>query len=278
MAKKEEIQQVQVQTPVAEIKSFSEKLLAAYSDLSYIQKTGFNKAQNYKFLKSEDVLKAVNATLLKNRLILSKVDFEPVQVSVAQQPLTDSQKNIVYSPKGDIVFKNQNLVTLKAHLEIADADSDNTIRASGVGQGIDPTDKASAKAMTIALKYALTSLFLIASGDDPESDEQSDKDASAGDYQKAKPAAQPSTTTQSQPGKVCTENAKHGNMKLIPSGIYKDSHPKAGQKYNAFYACQTQGCRGRAFSESPKSTPVPPPPPVQQAQPEIKGGDDETPF
>jgi hypothetical protein len=268
----------------AEIQSFSDKLLAVYKKISYIQKTGHNKAQNYSFLRSSDVIMAVNEALRESRLLLKSVDYDVISAQPVQQAAVDSQKNLIFSPKGDQVVKFQNLVTLKVNIEICDADGASSVRATGIGQGIDPTDKASAKAMTIALKYALTSAFLIATGDDPEADESADKDASAGDYQRgraAAPAAQASTGA-SATGKTCSADAAHGNMKLIPSGIYKDGHAKAGQTYNAFYACQVKGCSGRAFADKPKTTPVPAQPapapaPKKQAEPP-KGGDDDTPF
>src|SRR5690606_34885912 len=55
-------------------------------------------------------------------------------------------------------------------LRIVDTESAEEIQVSGLGQGSDKGDKAVMKAVTAAVKYALSTGFLISWGDDPEAD------------------------------------------------------------------------------------------------------------
>jgi hypothetical protein len=68
---------------------------------------------------------------------------------------------------------------------------------TGVGAGTDSSDKAPMKACAAALKYALTSGFLIATGDDPEDD---------GEDETPEPKKRPAARAEKQP----TEAAEGG--------------------------------------------------------------------
>lgn len=116
-------------------------------DLQYIQKGGWNDHFKYAFVQEADVKAAVSKALRAHGLFLSSVE---------------------YTPLGECTGK---AATLRCEVTITDGQNTETwVRYQGVGAGTDSSDKAPMKACAASLKYALTSGFLIATGDDPEED------------------------------------------------------------------------------------------------------------
>jgi hypothetical protein len=130
--------------------TFAEKLLSVMADVSYLQKKGKNEHFKYSFVQEAQVKEAVSAALRKHGLFLDEV---------------------TYAPLGDAAGK---ACTLVCQVVISD-DEGRKVRYCGVGAGTDSGDKAPMKACAAALKYALTSGFLIATGDDPEADAKTDE-------------------------------------------------------------------------------------------------------
>jgi len=138
-----------VATKKPQTKTFGEKLLACYEDLAYLQKGGVNSHFKYKFVEESAVKRAVNETLRKHGLWLGMA-----QASFVGEP----------TPKE---------ACASCYVEVTDGE--NIASGTGLGGGVDSGDKAPMKANAAALKYALTSAFLIATGDDPEADAATDK-------------------------------------------------------------------------------------------------------
>lgn len=69
----------------------------------------------------------------------------------------------------------QKLATVEVTVTLIDAESGETLTLKGLGSGQDPSDKAVAKAQTMALKYAYLASLAIATGDDPEADMHTDE-------------------------------------------------------------------------------------------------------
>lgn len=126
--------------------SFGERLHAAMADLEWIEKKGYNKHFNYAFVQEADVKAAVSKALRAHDLIIGGVEYHSI---------------------GECTGK---AATLRCEVTISDVDRSNHVSYMGVGSGTDSSDKAPMKACAAALKYALTSGFLIATGDDPEED------------------------------------------------------------------------------------------------------------
>lgn len=126
--------------------SFGERLHAAMADLEYLEKKGYNKHFDYHFVQEADVKAAVSKALRAHGLVLS---------------------NVEYTPLGECTGK---AATLRCEVCISDLARTEFVSYAGVGAGTDSSDKAPMKACAAALKYALTSGFLIATGDDPEED------------------------------------------------------------------------------------------------------------
>jgi hypothetical protein len=103
----------------------------------------------------------------KVRAELSRLNvaMTPTQIDVISEGLTPSGK--------------QALLTLRFTWTLIDGDTGETISFQSIGTGADSGDKAAYKAATGALKYALLTVFLIPTGDDPESDSKTDDEVIA---------------------------------------------------------------------------------------------------
>jgi len=126
------------------------KLAEITNAVERIPKNGYNDFHKYYYALESDIKQVVREELAKRNLIL-----------------ISNEKNRTVA---NVQAKNgtQQLVTLEIEFTIYDADSDKSIVFTGFGDGQDSGDKAVYKAKTGAIKYALTSLFLIPTGDDPE--------------------------------------------------------------------------------------------------------------
>lgn len=142
-----------------EAATFGERLKAAMGEVAYLEKGGYNAHFKYSFLQEAAVKRAVSEALRKHGLMVRSVGYKPI---------------------GDCSGK---AACIQCTLTIADTKGTDCVVYEGVGAGADSSDKAPMKAMAAALKYALTSGFLIATGDDPEEDggskESGKKDAPA---------------------------------------------------------------------------------------------------
>lgn len=66
-------------------------------------------------------------------------------------------------------------VTIRTTWTLVDGESGETATIQSIGTGADAGDKASPKAQTNAMKYALLMGFLLSTGDDPETSDSSDR-------------------------------------------------------------------------------------------------------
>jgi hypothetical protein len=127
------------------------KLAAIMGDIDRIPKTGFNKDQNYPYATEKDIKEFLHAALVKHRVVFLMPEMQ----------LLDMKTGLGKSG-------NTILTTIKAKYVFADADSGETVSGECISQGTDSQDKGIYKAITGALKYALTTTFMIPTGDDPE--------------------------------------------------------------------------------------------------------------
>lgn len=137
------------------MKSIHTKLSAILKAVGYIEKTGTNASQGYKYVQAAAV-----ADKIRNEFAERGLTMIPENIEVTESGLTPSGK--------------QALVTLRITWKITDSESGESVTFQSVGSGSDSTDKAVYKAMTGALKYALLLGFLIPTGDDPENEKTGD--------------------------------------------------------------------------------------------------------
>lgn len=142
--------------------SIPTKLAEVMAALGRIEKKGFNKHQNYRFVRESDVVEALVPLLAERHLFLSS---GIVKEKIAPLYQTSS---------GSQMWLTKVWVEFTWH----DGDTGETLGPRVVvGYGADTGDKGVYKAMTGAEKYFLMKTFLISTGDDPESDEKVDKAA-----------------------------------------------------------------------------------------------------
>ena len=135
----------------------TKKFVEVMKECSHVAKNGTNEFHKYKYVTAADVLEKVNASLTKHGL-----------ASVVTPNLLNVQD--VTTAKGNI----ERLATVEVSVMLIDSDSGETLTIKGLGSGQDASDKALAKAQTMALKYCYLSSLAIATGDDPEADSHID--------------------------------------------------------------------------------------------------------
>ena len=145
-------------------KTIPAKLAEVMAALGRIEKKGFNKHQNYRFVRESDVVEALVPLLAERHLFLSSSITKQ-----EMQPLYQTQS-------GMTMWLSEIWIDFTWH----DGESGSSMGPfTSVGFGADTGDKSVYKAITGSEKYFLMKTFLISTGDDPESDEKVDKSAAA---------------------------------------------------------------------------------------------------
>lgn len=132
-----------------------QKLAEIMNDIERIPKRGHNDFHNYDYALEADIKDVVRTELAKRKIMMFSNELSRTTLPVTTK-------------KG----ATEQIVTLEVEYTLIDSESGETIKFVGYGDGQDAGDKAVYKAKTGALKYALTSLFLIPTGDDPEKEGQ----------------------------------------------------------------------------------------------------------
>lgn len=148
-------------TSVVRHDNIHEAFLAIMNEVGYVQKTGFNKAQNYKYAGEAQLIEALRPALLKHQVVcIPSEAAEKVDCFIV-----DGKKTFRTVINYTFVYTH---VPSKTHIQVA-----------AIGEGVDTGDKSAYRAATGALKYALRQPFLIATGDDPEKDDLPAKESVA---------------------------------------------------------------------------------------------------
>lgn len=163
-------------------RSLVRKLAGVMGDVERVPKSGYNDHHRYSYATEADISAAVRKGMSDRGLML----FPDVKKTEWDELPTRNGK--------------MKLCTLTVHFTVEDGDSGETRTFEIIGQGSDNGDKASYKALTGATKYAMLKLFLIPTGDDPEtqtapaSQQQQPKQAAAPKPPEAPKAATPPAT------------------------------------------------------------------------------------
>jgi hypothetical protein len=139
-------------------KTIISKLFELMGKITYIQKDEENKEQKYKYLSYEAVSEKIQAALIELKLI-ALPEFETV-----------SEKE--YATAKGALWK---YIRMKLVLQIVDVETGEFCIAVGEGSGVDPGDKAVAKAQTMAMKNLWCKLLNVPIGTDPEADPATDQ-------------------------------------------------------------------------------------------------------
>ena len=139
------------------MQKIAKKFVEVMRDCSHVAKNGTNDFHKYKYVTAADVLEKVNTSLTKHGI-----------ASVVTPSLLSMQQ--ITTTKGNV----EQLATVEVTVTLIDSESGETLTLKGLGSGQDPSDKAVAKAQTMAIKYAYLYSLAIATGDDPEADRHTD--------------------------------------------------------------------------------------------------------
>lgn len=125
------------------------RLITAMESIGYIQKDGKNTfGQGYKYLSEKAVKEAVQAALVKSKVMPLSIRFEVLEDDVREVPIGKRIQNII---------KLRAVITFPGGYVF-----------EGLGSSADVSDKAMMQAQTTALREAWKNVFVIPSGDDAE--------------------------------------------------------------------------------------------------------------
>lgn len=145
-------------------KTLVTKLAEVMGIMRGVKKEGFNKAQNYRFVRETDVAERASEALAERRVWI-------------HQTVTFSEMTPLYITNSGLQMW---LTHVKMDFRFIDGETGEVTEPQNFeGYGADTGDKGIYKAMTGAEKYFLMKSFLVSTGDDPEADEKVDKAAAA---------------------------------------------------------------------------------------------------
>ena len=142
------------------LSSLYTKLAKASASISTVEKLGENKEQKYLYATDADVMHAVRRACLAAGLFVGM------------------QRAGRICPPDEIVSKHGTKGLREyvlAVVEFTDVETGQSRYVDSIGTGQDYGDKAMAKAITSAVKYALLKGLCLPTGDDPEADEETDR-------------------------------------------------------------------------------------------------------
>src|ERR1035437_4598790 len=127
-----------------------QKLIQVYNEIDHVEKAGRNEKQKYDFVRAADVLRSIRNAFAKFG-IYAETNYDLL-----------GTYDIKTNSGGTM-----HTATVKASIRLLDADSDETLTISGLGDGADSGDKGIFKAQTGATKNALRNGTLLPDVADP---------------------------------------------------------------------------------------------------------------
>lgn len=137
-----------------------EKMIAVMKDVGPIAKAQYNKAQNFKFRGIDDIYNTFHKLFERHEVFLIPVEVENTHLESIQGKDKYGNDRITF----------RSAYTMQYKFMAADG-SFETIKIPG--EGVDFQDKATGKALSNALKYAILQMFMIATDDQKDSDQDS---------------------------------------------------------------------------------------------------------
>ena len=131
-----------------------ESITKIMEEIPVIGKDQTNKTQGFKYRGIDDVMNALQPLLSKNKVFIVPQILEQTR----EERTTNKGGNLIYS-----------ICKIKY---IFYAEDGTSIEAITIGEGMDSGDKATNKAMAIAMKYALFQVFCIPTEEMKDPDEE----------------------------------------------------------------------------------------------------------
>ena len=140
-----------------ENKLILKKLHNVMTAISYIQKDKVNEFHRYSYASEEVIKKALHKEFVAQGIMF----------------FMDILENIVHDKQIETKSgrRDTSITGIKVKYSFVDVESGEYIQGTFAGAGEDTGDKGLYKAITGAIKYILTTTFLIPTGNDPENEE-----------------------------------------------------------------------------------------------------------
>ena len=191
------------------------KLNAIMAEAGYIKKDKKNLHFGYMYASEQAIKEKLHPLFVSHGVLLF-----PLAVTQVRTLVGEGKERECFS---DVSVK----------FRVYDCDSGEYIDGEGCGTGSDkPGDKAPYKAWTGALKYILTTLFLIPTGDDPESDSSEPP---------SKAAAKPATASKSMPADLPLADQEKAHKRLKEILVSKGIEGAPAAKFHASLAAAMNG-------------------------------------
>ncbi len=130
------------------------KLVKILGALGGVEKKGYNSHQKYYYMREVDVMEALKAQLIAEKIIM-----------LTSSKFADIQKK--EGKDGKVEF----VTTVETIHTFLDSETGEQLSITSVGSGYDSSDKGASKAITAAVKYAIMKTFMISDeGADIEND------------------------------------------------------------------------------------------------------------
>ena len=179
----------------------------AMDEIGAITKDSVNKQQGFKYRGIDAVYNALNPVLRKNGLFITPEVLDHKR----EERQTNNGGRLIYS-----------ILTMKYTMFAPDGSS---VSAVVIGEGMDSGDKASNKAMSVAMKYAMFQIFCI------PTEEMIDPDSEVQPESRPAPAA-PKPTPKPQPKPAVQPEKRPDVMGLIKA--FCEKHGITGKQYQEY--------------------------------------------
>lgn len=194
--------------------SLVSKLIRIMSEIDRIPKNGVNRFHNYNYVQESDLVEVIRKKLAEYNVILLS--------NVIESSIMPKQ-----TARGDTSY----ITTVKIEFTFVDGDTGEERTFVYHGQGEDPGDKGIYKAYTGTVKYALMKTFLIATGDDPESDVETDMRHHGSQQQPIHGGSRPQLQPQNAQNRPATERQVNAIYAIAKGkGLDKDGIKRLVQR------------------------------------------------
>lgn len=202
-------------------KSLYAKMSRIMGKMSRMEKKGYNDYFKYAYVTNEDVADAVRAAMAEEGL--------------AFFPSIREIKTVTYKANTNKGLKDVIKTLVYFDFTFADGETGETLTTQWVGEAIDETDKAIAKAATSAQKYFLLKTFIIGTGDDPDSDKD------GGNGQSSSSGARRSASGNGRSLGAPQNGGKDNRRAAKPAPQAEETegppwYPKAANDYSTYYS------------------------------------------
>ncbi|RKI34555.1 hypothetical protein D7Y27_33160 [Corallococcus sp. AB004] len=203
----------------APVRSLVRKLAEVMGEVERVPKSGRNDFHRYDYATEADIVSAVRKAMAARALMLIP--------SVVKTEWRDVERN-----KGG----KDRIATLTVRFTLTDGDSGEERSFEVLGEGQDQGDKATYKALTGAVKYALLKLFLIPTGDDPEDDGQAhNQQSQRGSPQRARHAMGEGPTPQRTNASPPHAAPRAGGADDVAAAIVSEAEQVTKEEFPALY-------------------------------------------